>query len=104
MLPQNAVGTTFLISEIFVPNPIHRADAPSSGEADFLILGDPTHATYTATGATATFYPTLTGFSWDQIGGTNLLANSAAELRFSQDGSNHTGSLLLFPGLRTTDL
>jgi hypothetical protein len=96
VLPQNAVGTTFLISEIFVPNPIHRADAPSSGEADFLILGDPTHTTYTATGADANFYITPTGFSWTQIGGTTL-ANSAAEVSFSQDGSNYTGSLFLFP-------
>ena len=72
VLPQNAVGTTFLISEIFVPNPIHRADAPSSGEADFLILGDPTHTTYTATGADANFYITPTGFSWTQVGGTTL--------------------------------
>jgi len=97
VLPQNAVGTTFLISEIFVPNPIHRADAPSSGEADFLILGDPTHTTYTATGADANFYITPTGFSWTQIGGTTLANSAAAELSFSQDGSNYTGSLLLFP-------
>jgi hypothetical protein len=97
VLPQNAVGTTFFISEIFVPNPIHRADAPSSGEADFLILNDPTHTTYTATGATANFYITPTGFSWDQIGGTTLANSAAAELSFSQDGSNYTGSLLLFP-------
>jgi hypothetical protein len=61
-----------------------------------LILGDPTHTTYTATGADANFYITPTGFSWTQIGGTTL-ANSAAEVSFSQDGSNYTGSLFLFP-------
>jgi hypothetical protein len=96
VLPQNAVGTTFLISETFVPNPIHRADAPSSGTADFLILNDPTHTTYTQAGAFATFSTTPTGFSWEMVGGTTL-ANSAGDLRFSQDGSNYTGSLFLFP-------
>jgi hypothetical protein len=95
VFPQNAVGTTFLISETFVPSLHH--DLPSTGEADFLILGDPTHTTYTATGAASFFYPTPTGYSWTQIGGTTLANSAVAELSFSKDGSDYTGSLLLFP-------
>jgi hypothetical protein len=95
VFPQNAVGTTFLISETFVPS-IHH-DIPPTGEADFLISGDPTHTTYTAAGAASFFYTTPTGFSWTQIGGTTLANSTLAELSFSKIGSNYTGSLLLFP-------